>query len=83
MPSTDCRSSSFAITTSTPCTSGRITRCASAAVHNFERKFRSRLTGTFAAFAASSASRVQAAADAPSAGVMPVQWNHCGAGQHA
>ena len=35
------------------------------------------LTGTLAVFAASIASRAQAAADLPSAGVMPVQWNHC------
>ena len=75
MPSVACRSSSFAITRSMSRTSGRITCCASASVQSLRRKFRSMLTRAPAARAAATASRVAAAAFAPSAGVMPVTWN--------
>ncbi len=75
-PSTDWMSSSLAMTTSTYSISGRITDCAFFSDQSFLRKFRSMLTVAPAALAASSASFAHAAPLSPSAGVMPVQWNH-------
>lgn len=75
-PRTDWMSSSLAMTTSMLDIIDRITACAAASVHNFLRKFRSTLTRAPARRAAVSASMVQATALAPSAGVIPVKWNH-------
>ncbi len=75
-PSTDWMSSSLAMTTSTHSINGRITDCAFFEDHSFLRKLRSMLTVAPAALAACSASFAHAAPLSPSAGVMPVQWNH-------
>ena len=72
MPSTVCRSSSFATTTSTSRISGFIVACACDSDQSFFLKFRSTLTVAPARFAAVTAAFADSAAFTPSAGVMPV-----------
>ena len=66
----------MAITRSTSAIKGRIAACACASIHSFLRKLRSTLTRAPARRAAVTAVLVAAAARSPSAGVMPLTWNH-------